>query len=180
MLEPDYVVMMKGGPHAGSGWGDIVNWKVGDLLTAGVTFWGYGGSVCHPTRQVQPFAQQASVAVEVAMIPTGSDPGNPPTVSTEWSRDGATWEPLPSGVRVTGSKWALVLDSLELCDEKIDLAEYAVAVGAMAGRSATDYLRHRVDKGCFTRARVSSDGRKHELPVVLRGRLTEPWAVFLR
>ena len=36
------------------------------------------------------------------MIPTGSDPGNAPTVSTEWSRDGALWEPLPAGVRVTG------------------------------------------------------------------------------
>ena len=59
-MQPENVVLMKGGPHAGSGWRDIVDWKIGDLQAAGVTFWGYGGSVCHPTRQVQPFAAASS------------------------------------------------------------------------------------------------------------------------
>lgn len=44
-MDPSRVVMMKGGPHAGSGWTDIVAWKIGDLRNTGVTFWGYGGSV---------------------------------------------------------------------------------------------------------------------------------------
>lgn len=177
-MTPEYVVMMKGGPHAGSGWADIVDWKVKDLRVAGIAFRGYGGSVCHPTRQVQPFATAAAGEVAVAMIPTGSDPGNLPTVASEWSVDGARWEPLPAGVRVTGSKWALVMDELEPCSVSIDLDEYAVAVGASAGRRASEYLRARVDKGCLTRTMPVDSSRP--VPVVLRGRLTAPWAVFLR
>ncbi len=178
-MEPANVVMMKGGPHAGSGWDAIVDWKIGDLRAAGITFWGYGGSVCHPTRQVQPFADAAGGRVEVAMIPTGSDPGNPATVAQEWSADGQQWNPLPEGVRVTGSKWALVMDQLSACEDSIDLGRYTVAVGASTGRLAADYLRARVDKGCF-RLTATDEPAAQPVPVVLHGRLAAPWAVFLR
>lgn len=178
-MQPDHVVVMKGGPHAGVEWTGIVEWKIADLRAAGITFWGYGGSICHPTRQVQPFARGANGNVEVAMVPTGSDPGNAPTEAREWSADGFTWGPLPSGVRVTGSKWALVMDELAPCTDSIDLSGYTVAVGAQSGRPATQYLRHRVDKGCFSRA-AQPGPPAPPLPVVLRGHLSAPWAVFLR
>lgn len=113
------------------------------------------------------------------MIPAGSDPGNAATVSTQWSHDGAQWRQLPDGVTVTGSEWALVLDRLEHVAETINLAAYEVAVGAQAARPATEYLRHRVGQGML-RALVGPLRAPAVLPVVLRGRLVEPYAVFLR
>jgi hypothetical protein len=178
-MEPGHVVAMKGGPHAESGWDEIVAWKIADLRAAGVTFWGYNGTLCHPVRQVQPFAAAAGGEVAVAMVPTGSDPGIPAWWAREWSVDGVGWSPLPDGVRVSGSKHALVLDRLEPCDDMIDLAAYRVAVGPMTGRPANDYLRHRVDKGCFSRS-MDTGTAARLMRVVLRGRLARPWAVFLR
>jgi hypothetical protein len=169
---------MKGGPHAGAAWGAIVEWKIADLRAAGFTLWGYGGSVCHPIRQVQPFAEAAGNDVAVAMLPTTSDPGNASTEATEMSVDGQDWEPLPAGIRVTGSKWALVLGDLEPCEDTIDLARYEVAVGDKAGTPASAYLRHRVDKGCFRRTAIAAPADPR--PVTLRGTLVKPWAVFLR
>lgn len=39
-MKPRNVVVMKGGPHVGSGWREIVEWQTGDLHSAGVTYWG--------------------------------------------------------------------------------------------------------------------------------------------
>ena len=177
-MQPTAVIIMKAGPHAGSGWQEIVEWKMGDLLRADVTLWGYGGSLCDPLRQVQPFALEVGTSIEVAMLPTTSNPENAPTVASEMSVDKVKWEPLAEGVNVTGSKCALVLDRLDLCDEVIDLSSYEVAIGPSEGKPAGDYLRHQVDKGCFRRIlQPSGDDVR---PVTMRGRLTRPWAVYLR
>lgn len=176
-MEPSAVVVMKGGPHAGASWSAIVDWKRADLARAGVTLWGYGGTVCHPLTQVQPFAR-AHRLVEVGMIPTTSDPGNVATIAEAMSRDGTTWDPLPSGITVTGSAHALVLDRLEPCEETIDLGRYVVAIGPKAGTPASAYIRSRVDKACLRLA--DSSGPVDLRPVTLRGRLAEPWAVLLR
>lgn len=170
---------MKVGIHAETGLSAIVDWKLGDLRAAGVTFWGYGGSVCHPTHQVQPFVEDAGGAVDVAFVYTPSDPRNAATPASEWSADNSSWGPLPVGVRVTGSKWALVKDRLEACLDSIDLAQYVVARGDSAGRRAPDYIRSRVDKGCFVRD-PDPALEPRPVPVVLRGWLVAPWAVFLR
>ena len=39
---------MRVGWHAESSWPEIVDWKQRDVADAGVTLWGYGGSVGHP------------------------------------------------------------------------------------------------------------------------------------
>lgn len=178
-MESRHVVVMKAGTHAGLGFGDIAKWKIADLRATGVTFWGYRGTLCHPTRQVQPFAAAADGEIEVAMIPTRSDPGNPALPATAWSADKTIWEPLPDGITVTGSTHALVLSALEHCEDTLDLAMYRVGIGPSAGRPAPDYLRHRIDKACLTQT-TPTGPLSHSVPVVLRGRLTAPWAVFLR
>jgi hypothetical protein len=67
---PPYAIVMKGGVHASEGWEEIVERKRGEERSAGVILWGYGGTVCHPMTQVQPFAEDAEGAVAVLMIRT--------------------------------------------------------------------------------------------------------------
>lgn len=87
----------------------------------------------------------------MAFVGTTSRPTIGATLSSEMSVDNQTWRPLPAGVKVTGSKWVLVLSELSLCDDSIDLGAYRVAIGPSLGKSATDYLRGQSDKACVER-----------------------------
>jgi hypothetical protein len=178
LIEPSAAIVMKVGFHAGEEWNEIIARKQGEISSAGVTFWGYGGSACHPLRQVQPFAHQCEEDVVVAMLWTESRPLSPSRTAEEMSVDGEHWQPLPPAVRITGSKWALVLDQLNACEETVDLGVYEIGVGPSAGKLATAYLRGQSDKACVRRSAVRT--RPDPRTVVACGQLAEPWAVFLR
>lgn len=169
---------MKVGFHAGEEWESVIERKLAEIASAGVAFWGYGGSACHPTRQVQPFARKFAPDVSVAMLPTSSRPVSPSLRAEEMSEDGSHWERLPPGVIIRGSKWALVLDDLRLCEKTVDLGQYEVGVGRSAGKPAAAYLRGQSDKACLRRAKITR--RPDRRQVVVLGHLAEPWAVFLR
>jgi hypothetical protein len=177
MIEDRAVVLMKVGYHAQEHLHSIVQRKRSELRSTGQTWWGYGGSVCNPQKQVHPFARESGGAVTVVFLPTSSRPGNPSEIARSWSLDKAVWSPMPNGINVTGSKYALVLDQLEEVDESIDLARYIVGIGNSIGKPVTDYLRFQCDKACVRRNDAS--GVRDDRHVVLRGRLKEPWAVFL-
>lgn len=171
---------MKVGPHGDETLSEIFQRKILEEAESvhGYAYWGYGGAVCHPTRQVQPFASIARGEVGVIFIETTSNPFLPPTVATQLSVDSVKWLPISSG-RVTSSKWALTLHELRLVNTEIDLAEFEVAIGPSEGRILSDYLKGRCDKGCVRR-REQAGLPPYQVRVIATARLCPPYAVFLK
>ena len=183
---PQAFIFMRVGSHAGEGFEDILERKRRELNDAGMIFWGYGGTTLHPVTQVQPFAKlwvQRHGSIQILMQPIESraDPDILP--ANEFSVDGIKWEPLPSGVKVTGSRYAIVLDEIKPGQLDLDLREFEVGIGPSRGRNAAQYLRGRVDKGCLVAARSESDEsgvQKGPISIGYEASLKEPYAVMLR
>jgi hypothetical protein len=81
---------------------------------------------------VQPFArlsvrEQGKVLLVMEYIDSKAKPEILP--AKQYSRDGIHWEPIPRGVKVTGSRFALVLDEILPGDLDIQLASYEVGIG---------------------------------------------------
>ncbi len=173
---PVRVVVMKVGVHLGEPWETIVERKLAEERSVGVAYWGYGGSVCHPITQVQPFAGQGS-PVTVLMVRTPSNFYGSPTPAIAASSNGRSWEPIPQGVSTSG-RYALVLRSLRETHEELDLGAYEVAIGPKEGSPLASYLRGRVDKACARSAPTLRDAGR--LRVVMRAELVPPYAVVLK
>ena len=101
MIADSAAVLMKVGFHGGVERHEIIAWKQGEILSTGLTYWGYGGSACHPLRQGQPFAD-SSEEVAITMLWTASRPRGPSQTAHEMSVDGEHWQPVPPGNRITG------------------------------------------------------------------------------
>ena len=163
---PDRFLFMKVGNHAGETWDQILTRKRKEFDRAGMSFWGYGGAACHPISQVQPFARltlQANEKIMLIMEPIRSNWDQDSAFATEFSRDGILWEPIPKGINVSGSKYALVLDEIKPGDLEVSLNEFEVGVGPSVGKPAESYLQGRTDKACFVRSkapRVAQPGEK--------------------
>ena len=107
----------------------------------------------------------------------------PPTkiVAEEYSADGIHWQPIPAGIEVRSSRYALVLDELQEGALDIDFSEYKVAVGPSMGKVASDYIRGRVDKACITKRQDhSASGTPEPKTVHHMAKIVKPYAVFLR
>jgi len=179
---PDAALFMKVGFHASEGIEAILKRKMLEEDAYGFFFWGYGGSVSHPTKQVVPFAlgairNQSTPWLLMSMTQSRFD-GDSDRAS-EFSIDGHKWFSIPSKALVTGSRYALLCQRLEHVSFSVDLAEYAVAVGPSKGRLVSEYLRARVDKACAYR-RVNGSHTQTLITVSLRARLMPPYAVLLR
>lgn len=185
MLEssaPDAALFMKVGFHAAEDIHAILRRKLYEEHTYGFFFWGYGGSISHPTKQVIPFAlgavqKQATPWLLMSMTQSRFDGDADP--ASEFSIDGKEWYSIPSRALVTGSRYALLCQRLEHVSFSVNLAEYAVAVGPSKGRLVSEYLRARVDKACAYR-RANGDKIKTLLTVSMRARLMPPYAVLIR
>jgi hypothetical protein len=177
-LSGHHVIFMKVGVHAGEDLAAILERKQRETATAGWCLWGYGGSACHPVTQVQPHAA-AGQPVRVLFIETSSVPAPSSLTASEYSADGSEWNPLPSGHRVTGSRWALVLTALSRQRLEIDLGAYQAAVGPSAGKGIADYLRGRSDKACAVLTTAIPNRHKQVL-VTATADLAAPYGVFLR
>jgi hypothetical protein len=103
-----------------------------------------------------------------------------PKLAKEYSNDGVVWRPVPKGIEVRGSRYAMVLESLEEADFRLDLGSLRVACGTSKGRLGTDYLRGRVDKGCFEVAGAVSKEFQRHVQIGLVAKLAAPYAVLLR
>jgi hypothetical protein len=186
MTLPDRFLFMKVGNHAGETWEQILERKRREFEHAGKIFWGYGGRTCHPLSMVQPFAKLAvreQGGILLVMHPINSKAQPDIIPAKEYSKDGVTWEPIPTGIQVTGSRYALVLDEIKPGDLEVTLADFEVALGPSSGKGAEVYLQGHVDKGCFTRSRQNrrdtakkDTSRKLEYTAYLK----EPFAVLLR
>lgn len=183
---PDGFIFMKVGNHAGERFEEILRRKRREIEVAGRSFWGYGGMTLHPIQRVQPFArlrvqEQGLVYLVMEQMDSTAEPDILP--AQQFSSDGLTWQPLPDGVVVTGSRYALILDEISPGDLVFPQNEYEVAVGTSRGRLASEYLRGRVDKGCFIRRRGEpppAGPHRIETKVEYTAKLTEPYGVLLR
>jgi hypothetical protein len=183
LTEPNAgLLFMKVGLHAGESFDRILERKRMEYQRAGVIFWGYGGGTCHPVHVVQPFAKmKLEVGQNVYIVMDEIDSHHTPTkiLAEEYSVDGIHWKPIPAGVEVRSSRYALVLGELQEDDLNINLSEYEVAVGPSMGKVASDYIRGRVDKVCLTRRQ--EDSKTEELKTVHHmAKIVNPYAVFLR
>jgi hypothetical protein len=81
----------------------------------------------------------------------------------------------------------MVLDSFEEEDFLLDLNAIRVAHGSSQGRSGSEYLRGRVDKGCFdvigpsaVSPITANVSLRQQAKIGAVAKITEPYAVFLR
>ncbi len=174
---------MKFGYHAEEGEDSIIKRKQMEFENAGRIFWGYGGVICHPLKQVQPFVgnvNKRNLKAYLAMSFTPSKPLINGIKAEEYSIDGVNWDSLPKGIIVKGSKYAIVCSRLYTINEEINLYDYNIAIGQSEGKNAGDYIRYRVDKGCLTR-NLDFQQRKSDIKEIkLYAEIIYPYAVFIR
>ena len=182
---PDAFIFMKVGNHAGESFDAILERKNREWKQAGRIFWGYGGTVCHPIMQVQPFARlytKKDGRIYLFMEPMDSKANPAIEPAQEYSADGVSWEPIPDGISVLGSRYALILGEIQPREVEIGIEQYEVGIGHSRGKSAAKYLQGRVDKGCLTRISGSCipSTQPFKRSIKFAAQLVEPYAVLLR
>ena len=128
---------------------DILVRKDKEIEEAGFSMWGYGGNTCHPTRRCSRSRKRRTGPIILCMQPMESRHFAEPLRAEEYSVDGIHWDLIPPAINVVGSRYALCITDLTKVDETIDLGQMRVAVGNSRGLSGSQYVRGRVDKGCF-------------------------------
>ncbi len=122
------------------------------------------------------------VVLVMEYIRSDADPDIVP--ATLYSKDGVVWDPIPEGIKVTGSRYALVLDEIQPGDLDISLNMFEVAVGPGAGKPAEAYLQGWTDKACFVKSReprvVDAPPEKLIRKANFVAKLKDPYAVVLR
>ena len=178
---------MKVGTHANEDLKDIVERKREEIDREGFALWGYGGNTCHPSTMVQPFAQQqaeAGSSIVLCMEAMESRHFAPPLRANEYSVDGREWKVVPEGINAVGSRFALIIETLEEAEFDLPLAQTEVAVGPSTGRVGGHYIQGRVDKACLIvrkeLALVNDPKHDRIIHIGLTAKLRDPYAVFLR
>jgi len=175
---------MKVGQHAGENFEDILQRKKEEYEAAGMIFWGYGGTTLHPTKTVQPFMRtyekKNGIFLMMQIVKSNADPDIIP--AKEYSSNGVDWEPIPDGINVYGSRYALVLDNIEPGELDLKISHYKVGYGLSEGKLAHEYLKGRVDKGCFSKAEkpLYEPDAKDVKKISYQAKIKNPYAVFLR
>lgn len=178
------LLFMKVGLHSGETFDDILKRKREEYNKTGMIFWGYGGGTCHPTRVVQPFAKmriEVGDNIYIAMEEINSNHPFTKMIAKEYSEDGINWKPIPTGIEVRGSRYAVVLDEIQDGDLDIDLCEYSVGYGRSMGKNASDYIGGRVDKACIIKNSDSSIPiHPNRKKITHFAKIKDPFAVFVR
>ena len=180
------LIFMKVGLHAQESIEEIMARKQKEFENSGSIFWGYGGGGGHTIRAGQPFAKGVGGGGEqvlIVMQKMDSKHKAPPEIAKEYSDDGVVWKPIPRGIEVRGSRFALVLDELRLEEFDVDLGELKVGVGPSRGRRGDKYLVGQNDKGCFVffeREIPVPPEERIVKSVSLVARVKSPFAVLVR
>lgn len=180
------VIFMKIGIHAREPLEKIIERKLKEIEDEGMAFWGYGGNTCHPSSMVQPFATtqaQKGKPIFLVMEKMQSNHFADPLRSKEYSTDGKVWMPVPAGINVLGSRYALTIKNLQQADLTLPLARSHVAQGPSQGRAGNAYVSGRIDKACLElddNVNVPAAPDEKVTPIGLVAELCEPYAVFLR
>ncbi|SDG95255.1 hypothetical protein [Microbacterium pygmaeum] len=174
----DHILYMKVGVHAGETLEDILERKRREVQEAGFAMWGYGGNSCFPTR-VREFAERVEGPITLVMQEINSNHNAAQVRSREYSTDRETWREIPAEVNVLGSKYALVLSSLDDVDTLLDLSATRVGVGDSRGKVGKDYIRGRLDKACLDVVDAPTEDAA-TVKISVAAPLMAPYAVFLR
>lgn len=183
VLKPgDSFLYMKVGVHANESLQDIIERKRKEIAQAGMSFWGYGGSSCHPFNAVQPFVREVTKGGTTVRLLMQEITSRHFAVgeAQEYSPDGKNYYPVPKGVKVLGSRYALVLTSLDEINESVSLADTAVGIGRKIGVSGSQYIRGHVDKACLVYKPGTGTATGPDIPLRLSAKMAEPFAVVLR
>ncbi len=179
------ILYMKVGNHASEPLGKILERKLKEIEQEGMAFWGYGGSTCHPINVVQPFAksfEEQGGTIYLCMEPMESKHFAPSVRAEEYSINGIHWKPIPDGINVTGSRYALVIKDLH--EQKLDLSltRTRVALGNSIGSAGSRYISGRVDKACLeiTDRPVEDESVQRNVSIGLVAEIVKPYAVFVR
>ena len=185
-INTSHFIFMKVGQHANEDFDTIIRRKMKEIEDTGMSFWGYGGPTCHPARQIQPFARRAierngSIYLFMEKINSHADPDIIP--ATMFSVDGVSYQPIPVGINVTGSRYAIVLDEIRPEEIEIPISAYEVGCGVSKGRSANDYIRGHVDKACleinYNRMLEAQIDQKIKT-ISYVAKMKDPYAVFVK
>ncbi len=180
------LLYMKVGTHAQEKLDDIIIRKTKEIERAGVAFWGYGGSTCHPQTMVQPFAktfEERGDAIYLCMQPMESKHFAVAVRAEEFSIDGINWEMISPEINVLGSRYALVIRNLRKEEFDLVLSKTKVALGTSMGAVGSKYIRGHVDKACLE---VTDNGHgKVEAQEAVRhiglvADIVKPYAVYVR
>jgi hypothetical protein len=183
--EGDGILFMKVGTHASEPLEQIVERKRREISDAGFCMWGYGGGTCHPLTVVQPFgaAQAASGRViKLCMEPMESKHRADPVEAEKYSVDGLEWLPVPQGIHVLGSRYALVVRELQKVEWTLRLDQTRVAIGNSRGRPGPAYIKGRVDKACLEVVgadELEQAANEVAIDIGLVAEVVEPYAVLL-
>jgi len=134
-------------------------------------------------RGSQATKEKSGNQVLIVMQKIDSKHAAPPEIAKQYSDDGVNWQPIPKGIEVRGSRYALVLDELRVEEFDLALGELQVGVGPSRGRKADKYLIGQVDKGCFHykhRELLDSQNEQVVKHIELVARVKEPYAVLLK
>ena len=187
----EYNLVSVMGSHAGEGCDAIFMRKIGDIRNAGRTFWVIRSHKARPDMVQVIGASARDQSREPLCVflapssPGGAVPTKTASAATEYSVDRFKWQSLPHGIspvtgQITRSTCALVFDQLCLCDSSVlDLWQYADFFNL--GQSV------KIRQGASTVGVVRGDTSAHPDRLKSRfrqmmavGRLTEPFAVWLR
>lgn len=181
---PGAFIFMKVGNHAGEPFEAILRRKNEEYRRTGHIFWGYGGSACHPLKQVQPFVrmhehQNGGIYVLMQEMDSRADPALLP--AKEYSIDGIEWLPIPEGINVLGSRYALVLDEIKPTDFEINPQEYIIGAGPSEGKIAGDYMKGHIDKACLVKPESAPSGVAGKCrKIKYAAKLLPPYGVLVR
>lgn len=176
------IIFMKYGVHASESIESIIKRKMEEIEKCQKMFWGYGGVLCHPLNQVQPFLEENVLRKEktyLLLSKTPSELNNVPQIAKMYSCDKINWEPIPNEIKVLGSKFAIVCSSIEQCDFNLDLSSYIVPVGNSRGRKLSQYIQGRVDKACGRYNKDVSGVEPRIVNITLCAEIVYPFSVFL-
>lgn len=180
------ILFMKVGKHAQESLEDIIARKTKEIVDEGYGMWGYGGNTCHPQTMVQPFAEDLASRQQPIVLCMQSMQSNHSAEqlrASEYSADGLNWTPIPMGINVLGSRFALVIKNLRREEHVLPLNQTQVAVGISRGKLGSRYISGRVDKACLevtAEPALINDPEKALVQIDLVADLVEPYAVYLR
>jgi hypothetical protein len=181
------LLYMKVGTHAQESLEDIIARKTKEIEDAGLAFWGYGGNTCHPQTMVQPFAkkyEQQGGVIYLCMQQMESKHFADQIAADEYSVDGINWEAIPKGVKVLGSRYALLIKRLRKEQFDLPLERTRVAIGNSMGMAGNKYIAGRVDKACLEivdpNATATLAEERQPVQIGLVAELVSPYAVYVR
>jgi hypothetical protein len=180
------ILFMKVGTHAQEELTEIIARKTREIEETGYGLWGYGGNTCHPRSMVQPFAEmfeERGQPIHLVMQEMTSNHFAEPLRADQFSVDSIDWKDIPDTIHVLGSRYALVIKSLQRQEMALPLNRTRVPIGPSTGRAGSRYLRGQVDKACLevlNRAENANEESPAEVKISLVAELAKPYAVFLR